>query len=688
MPNPFKYSTSTPSNALRKGNVAVGVNNVEYGPTSTTGWYSGIDIPEGGYVVYTIGLNNNPKTWVAQDDNDLPAIARTLGGGDLTILESKIFLNAHANTWILSNIPPNIVTDGLVYYSDGGDMTSFMNNEPTTNVVADPLPTTGWSVAAGTQGSALTRTYLEEDGKPFMRFSGVTNGNDYPRVTNSVFANSATITGTFSTSLEVRGTAGAVLRFRIYENGSTKITNTITLTSEWTRYTFDNQTTGFNLNQPYFNPATSDAIYDIRNIQVEAKSHATPFTAGTRSQNTLLNDLSGESNNGTLTNGPTFNTNGWFDFDGTDDEIIVADDSTLDLTTDMSFEFLFKASSSQNNLYPRLIDKSSWLVHILQTPPFGIYQNVNTSAGLRQTGTTSNIIQADTWTHVISNYDGQIGKIYINGNLVRTQDFGSELPCTVNGTVVTIGGNTGTDRQLNGSIAKTKIYNKALSESEVSQNYYQAPIVTDGLVFAVDAGNLVSYENGSATTYSLTGSVSGTLTNGVGFDSTNGGGWVFDGVDDYITYGNPIDTQYTYADDFSLEVWINPDALSGFKHLIGKTYGNYRLAQNGAGISFRLDTNILVTQTGTLIVGEWTHIVATYEASTKTARVYQDGILQTTGTNSNLDWTTGDGNFQLGTSPGESYYFDGKISIGRAYSKTLTSAEVSQNYNAQSSRFI
>ena len=321
MPNPFKYSTSTPSNALRKGNVAVGVNNVEYGPTSTTGWYSGIDIPEGGYVVYTIGLNNNPKTWVAQDDNDLPAIARTLGGGDLTILESKIFLNAHANTWILSNIPPNIVTDGLVYYSDGGDMTSFMNNEPTTNVVADPLPTTGWSVAAGTQGSALTRTYLEEDGKPFMRFSGVTNGNDYPRVTNSVFANSATITGTFSTSLEVRGTAGAVLRFRIYENGSTKITNTITLTSEWTRYTFDNQTTGFNLNQPYFNPATSDAIYDIRNIQVEAKSHATPFTAGTRSQNTLLNDLSGESNNGTLTNGPTFNTNGWFDFDGVDDYI-------------------------------------------------------------------------------------------------------------------------------------------------------------------------------------------------------------------------------------------------------------------------------------------------------------------------------------------------------------------------------
>jgi hypothetical protein len=105
---------------------------------------------------------------------------------------------------------------------------------------------------------------------------------------------------------------------------------------------------------------------------------------------------------------------------------------------------------------------------------------------------------------------------------------------------------------------------------------------------------------------------------------------------------------------------------------------DYRLAQNGAGISFRLDTNILVTQTGTLIVGEWTHIVATYEASTKTARVYQDGILQTTGTNSNLDWTTGDGNFQLGTSPGESYYFDGKISIGSLFKNTHRSRSITK----------
>lgn len=208
-------------------------------------------------------------------------------------------------------------------------------------------------------------------------------------------------------------------------------------------------------------------------------------------------------------------------------------------------------------------------------------------------------------------------------------------------------------------------------------------IVTSGLTFYVDAGNYDSYSGGT-TWYDLEGTNNGTLTNGPVYDS---GSIVFDGSNDYVTFGNPSITQYTYSTDFSLEVWTNPDTVSGFKHLIGKTYANYRLAQNGTGISFRLDTNVLTTQSGTLVIGEWTHIVATYEASTKTARVYQDGVLVQTSSNPNLDWTSGNGNFQLGNSPGENYYFDGKIALGRAYGKKLTDAEVLQNYNAQKHRF-
>ena len=37
--------------------------------------------------------------------------------------------------------------------------------------------------------------------------------------------------------------------------------------------------------------------------------------------------------------------------------------------------------------------------------------------------------------------------------------------------------------------------------------------------------------------------------------------------------------------------------------------------------------------------------------------------------------------------PGSSYFIDGKIAVSRVYNKALTQAEVTQNYNAQKSRF-
>ena len=76
--------------------------------------------------------------------------------------------------------------------------------------------------------------------------------------------------------------------------------------------------------------------------------------------------------------------------------------------------------------------------------------------------------------------------------------------------------------------------------------YGGAPtIVTDGLVFAVDAANYQSYP-GSGTTWSdLVNGNDGTLTNGPTFDSGNGGSIVFDGSDDYMstTYSTPTSLQ-------------------------------------------------------------------------------------------------------------------------------------------------
>ncbi len=64
--------------------------------------------------------------------------------------------------------------------------------------------------------------------------------------------------------------------------------------------------------------------------------------------------------------------------------------------------------------------------------------------------------------------------------------------------------------------------------------FYSPNVVTDGLVFAVDAANKKSYPGSGTTWTDLAGSNNGALTNGPTFDSGNNGNIVFDGSNDYV----------------------------------------------------------------------------------------------------------------------------------------------------------
>ena len=67
------------------------------------------------------------------------------------------------------------------------------------------------------------------------------------------------------------------------------------------------------------------------------------------------------------------------------------------------------------------------------------------------------------------------------------------------------------------------------------------PIVTNGLVLALDAANQKSYISGSTIWNDLSGNVNnGTLTNGPTFNSDNGGNLLFNGTTQYIATGKQI----------------------------------------------------------------------------------------------------------------------------------------------------
>ena len=77
--------------------------------------------------------------------------------------------------------------------------------------------------------------------------------------------------------------------------------------------------------------------------------------------------------------------------------------------------------------------------------------------------------------------------------------------------------------------------------------------INNGLVFALDAANKISYTGTGTSWYNLVYNNVGTLTNGPTFNGTNGGSIVFDGVDDYVTV--PYSSTWSVS-AATYEIWI------------------------------------------------------------------------------------------------------------------------------------
>ena len=215
--------------------------------------------------------------------------------------------------------------------------------------------------------------------------------------------------------------------------------------------------------------------------------------------------------------------------------------------------------------------------------------------------------------------------------------------------------------------------------------FYRGPnIVTDGLVFAIDAGSARSYD-GTTTINSLVGSSTGTLTNGVTYQSINGGVFDFDGVDDNIN------TNFTIpAGDRSMDLWIKYDTLAssggGGYSLTGvqQSGGRYLysgIQSNGSGYSYAGNTGGAYNYT--FSAATWYYIATVMDSGT--TRHYVNGAQVATRTyTSSVASTTP---VMIGAINSQ-HEIDGLIPITRIYNKALTAAEVTQNYNAQKSRFI
>jgi len=182
------------------------------------------------------------------------------------------------------------------------------------------------------------------------------------------------------------------------------------------------------------------------------------------SGSTVWNDVSGNGNSGSLVNGPTFSNNSIV-FDGVDDYVNTSITTTYN---DFTIGVWFKQVGNIIG-YQRLLDKdyisgfwigrnagvaNSWGGGVLESgPPYGRFITLTDG----------------NWHYIVSKREGSIHTIYGDG--ITNTISGNVSTSALSGIQIRIGTQEGLGAYLNGNIPSVQIYNRALSVSEILQNY-------------------------------------------------------------------------------------------------------------------------------------------------------------------------------------------------------------------------
>jgi len=183
---------------------------------------------------------------------------------------------------------------------------------------------------------------------------------------------------------------------------------------------------------------------------------------------TTWRDLSGNANNGTLTNGPTFNTGsaGSIVFDGVDDYVNIGNIGNFG-SNPITYEWVLK-STPNGNFQSILINGTDNQAHIYLMDNGNIRYFSTTSYDTVGLNVNTNIFKILSITK-----SGSTALIYVNGILAYTLGVASQ---TGNFNQLTLAANLTAppgvvSYPLKGNIANFKLYNRALSSTEILQNY-------------------------------------------------------------------------------------------------------------------------------------------------------------------------------------------------------------------------
>jgi len=208
--------------------------------------------------------------------------------------------------------------------------------------------------------------------------------------------------------------------------------------------------------------ATAPSLGTVSNTQALGLVAAYGFNEGSGSS---VADLSGNSNEGTLTSGVSWATQGKFGnalvFNGSGGRVDIADAASLRLTGTMTLEAWVKPATVSSS-WRDVIYKGNDNYYLLATTsqaglPGG-------RAGANQVFGTS-ALPTNTWTHLAVTYDKATLRLYVNGVLASSVAYTGSIPTST--YPLQIGGDSIYGQYFQGVIDEVRVYNRALSQSEI-----------------------------------------------------------------------------------------------------------------------------------------------------------------------------------------------------------------------------
>ena len=290
-------------------------------------------------------------------------------------------------------------------------------------------------------------------------------------------------------------------------------------------------------------------------------------------------------------------------------------------------------------------------------------------------------------------YSTGIAKIYLNGNLLGSGNVGEIYSSLFNGVIGDENStvpNFSTPQPFKGNIAKVAMYNRVLTNSEISNNFNLTKskyIISDNLLLNLDSTNNLSYPETGNTWYGI-GTTNAVFTGNVNWNyntktfNTNS------------LFHSDLNLSLSSESVITLEVWINikNDSLG-----VILSFGSYNIWINTNGIGFNSGNGDLYGLNKSTIANSWKQVtfVIRNGVNFSNNKIYLNGVDQS------LSVINGAQNITNSTFTNQQRIFgrtgtpighidslnNVDVSLYRIYKRELTQSEISNNFNIDRNKF-